>query len=133
MGNVLLSVLISITWKNTADAEHATAPAPLAGVPPCPSAAIVLLDCISTKASVWSPVGRVCTLTSTPVTIVILPAVHVRALWPQTVSSAVNRKRCCIHSPATVYMVSVHLDVPHTAFWTTSSPAESAILPAGTA
>lgn len=95
MGSAFLTARLATTWTPTADVEvgrmcepleskvkgqagqffrlppsqPATAPAPHAGVPRCPSAPPVLVGSSCTRASVWRHVGRGSTRRTTPATV----------------------------------------------------------------
>lgn len=107
MGSAFLSARLATTRTPTADAEvcltcwgcegqrsggsalpsppppllsqPATAPAPPAGVPRCPSAPPVPAGCSCTRASVWTRVGRGSTPRTAPATVRTPP--HPQDLW----------------------------------------------------
>lgn len=100
MGSAFLTARLTTTWTPTADVEvgpmfellesrvkgqvgqffrlppsqSATAPAPHAGVPRCPSAPPVLVGSSCIRASVWRHVGRGSTRRTTPATVRKHPA-----------------------------------------------------------
>lgn len=126
MGNVFHSARSSTTRTTTTDAEPVTARAHLAGVLQFPSAQFVLLGCSCTTASVYSPVERACTLTTTPAITVTPLVAPVWALSPLTVCSVSNLRRSWSLSITQSNMESALRGVPATAIWRTTS-AESVI------
>lgn len=126
--------------------QSATAPAPHAGVPPCPSAHLVQVDSTFTRASVWRAVGRGCTTSTLAATVsahinwkdffllhltlfptaqtATPPAVPVWDHWPQTASAAGRQMKCCNQHPSTWRAASAWRDVHHTASWMKGVHAE---------
>lgn len=131
MGNVFPSVRLGITSTATTDAEAATAPAPPVGDRRYPSALCVPAGSSSTRASVWRPVGRDCTPRTTPATIATRPVDPAWDLWLRIVSDASNLRKLFSLSLVIFCMESAPPDVPHTASWTTGTPAQSVTPPAG--
>lgn len=178
MGSAFPTARLTTTWTPTADVEvgrmfelleskvkgqvgqffcltvfpqPATAPAPPAGVPQCPSAPPVLVGSSCTRASVWRRVGRGSTRRTTPATVIIFnfhlfqqavvenrpfdprcpcfqTAIHpvgpAWGRWPQTASSVSNQRKWCCPSPDSCSTVSARLGVPHTNTWMTRRHVE---------